>query len=241
MKIILIIILLSFSLIAWSQDTTKTTQNSNKQLFLGLSFSPDLAYRTESSNYYFTEEIAKIGYTTGISARLNITKKFDLESGLFFSNKGYKNNFYGLTFGDMIDPRRGFIYNTQNAPSEVEYIYSYYYLDIPIKAVFTFGQRKIHFFTSAGITPNILIKATETSSITYQSGNNETNTQDAPFNYNHFNLSPTISLGISRNTEKSILKIEPYYSYGLLKIINAPSTAYLWNYGINIAYYININ
>lgn len=241
MKTVSFIILLICTLTALSQDSTNTTSSSTKKLYLGVSFSPDIAYRKTSSNYYFSEEVPKIGYTTGLNVRLTITKKFSLESGLLLSNKGYKNNFSGLTFGDMIDPRRGFIYPTQsNTPSEVEYTYNYYYLDIPLKAVFTFGQRKFHFFTAAGITSNILIKATETSKITYQNGNSDKDSQVAPFNYNRFNLSPTASIGISRNTDKRILKIEPYFSYGILKIIDAPSTAYLWNYGINIGYFIYI-
>lgn len=237
MKICVLIILFTSSLLSYSQDSTLTNK---KKLYLGLTVSPDFSYRNTSNNYYFTEETAKLGYTIGISSRLNITKKISIESGLLLSNKGYKNNFSGLTFGDMIDPRRGFIYNTQNTPRKVEYIYSYYYLDIPIKAAFTFGQRKIHFFAAAGITPNILIKTTEKSIITYQNGDTDNDSHDALFNYNRFNLSPTVSVGLSKITAKSILKIEPYFSYGILKIIDALTTAYLWNCGINLSYCIAI-
>jgi len=237
MKICVLTILFITSLLSYSQDSTIT---NSKKLYLGLTVSPDYSYRNASNNYYFTEETAKLGYTIGISSRLNITKKVSIESGLLLSNKGYKNNFSGLTFGDITDPRNGFGTAPQNLPSEIEFIYNYYYIDIPLKAVFTFGQRKIHFFAAAGITPNILIKATEKNITTYQNGDTDNDTQDAPFNYKKFNLSPIISIGVSRNTDKSILKIEPYYSYGLFKIIDAPSTAYLWSYGINVGYYIRI-
>lgn len=36
------------------------------------------------------------------------------------------------------------------------------------------------------------------------------------------------------------LRIEPTFSYGLLKIIDAPVTGYLYSGGINIGYYFGI-
>ena len=142
MRICALTILFITSLLSYSQDSTLT----NKQkLYLGLSVSPDYSYRNASNNYYFTEETAKLGYTTGLNAKLTITKKFSLESGLLLSNKGYRYNTSNLIFGNLTDPRNGFGTAPQNLPSEVEFIYNYYYIDIPLKAVFTFGQRKIHF------------------------------------------------------------------------------------------------
>jgi hypothetical protein len=39
---------------------------------------------------------------------------------------------------------------------------------------------------------------------------------------------------------KMYVRIEPTFRYGVLKIIDAPVTAYLWNAGLNMGFYYRL-
>jgi hypothetical protein len=238
---------LLFSIVLFGQsDTTKS-----KKLLIGLTASPDMCYRTlenndgsatssmviDSRNSY---EIPKLGYSTGLSICYNVSSHIGFETGLQYSNKGEKLINSNLTYGDMIDPRRGF-YTHGATATKVKIMYNHNYLDIPLRAIFTFGSKKVKFISSVGVTTNILISATQKSIITFENGDKERNTQKQQYNFNPVNVSPTISFGMDYGFSKKInLRVEPTFRYGLLKIIDAPITAYLWSAGLNLTCYYRI-
>lgn len=247
MKTLTTITGLLFSIVLVGQsDTTKS-----KKLLIGLTASPDMCYRTlenndgsvtssmviDSRNSY---EIPKLGYSTGLSICYNAFKHVGFETGLHYSSKGEKYTNSNLTYGDMIDPRRGF-YTHGATATKVEIIYNYNYLDIPLRAIFTFGNKKVKFISSVGVTTNILISATQKSIITFENGDKERNTQKQQYSFKPVNLSPTISLGMDYGFSKKInLRVEPTFRYGLLKISDTPVTSYLWSAGLNITCYYRI-
>jgi hypothetical protein len=107
-----------------------------------------------------------------------------------------------------------------------------------VRAIFNFGEKKIHFVMSIGVSTNIFLKATQTSIFEYENGNTKHQTQDQQYDYKTLDISPIISAGVDyRVSNKINLRAEPTFRYGLLKIINTPITAYLWNGGLNITCY----
>jgi hypothetical protein len=95
----LIVILLSNS--AFGQDKVA---GKNRRFFIGVNFSPDYCYRSLSKNidsisnskWNYAKniedsvEIPKLGYTAGINFGYQIKSWLSIETGLQYSDKGYK-------------------------------------------------------------------------------------------------------------------------------------------------------
>ena len=255
MKQLLTIVALLISLASCGQDTLKLNAPQEfKRFLIGINISPDYCYRTLESttgssisnsiiDWRNESEEFKIGYTAGLNFCYNISKNFGIESGVQYSNKGFALSASNFTYAEMIDPRYGFTYPTNGTigPKKVKFIDNYHYLDVPVRAIFSFGEKRISFVASIGVTTNILINATQTNVFEYENGDTKRNTVDQPNDYNPINLTPTFSVGIDYKISKKInLRVEPMFRYGLLKIIDTPVTAYLWNGGLNITGYYAI-
>ena len=238
MKNLTIIILTIFVFSAYGQESSTI---DFKRVQIGIIVSPDICFRTLKNNdgspisdltltYRNNRETIKIGYTAGLNACFNFKNIIGLETGVQYSNKGYQTKIEDITFGQP-DP---------SLPDKFKYIYDYHYIDIPVKANFTIGKKKVRFFTSIGVTTNILIKYTETCILVYSDHTNR-ETNSTSFNYNKVNISPTISVGIDYKINNRMnLRVEPTFRFGVLKIIDAPVTGYLYNGGFNISYYFGL-
>lgn len=222
------------------------------RLQLGLSFSPDYCFRSIINNdgssgsgsiisSRDSNEKGKIGYTTGLNLIYNLGPTLGLELGLHYSNKGYQYvSGYGLTFGSMIDPRTGFAY-TSGTPTSVRFRYNFHYLDVPLKVNFTFGHGTVRFVASAGAALNVLFSEKVRAVIKYDDGHTERNSYTSTYDYNTINISPLVSAGIDLQLgSNSNLRIMPVFRYGVVKIIDDPVSARLWNAGIHIGYYIGL-
>ena len=120
-------------------------------------------------------------------------------------------------------------------------IYNYHYLDIPLKATFTFGSGSFRVVSSVGVSTNILMNASQTNVYEYQDGSSDKSTQASSESFQTINISPMISLGVEKRIkDKSFIRIEPTFRYGILKIIDAPITANLWSAGLNLSYYFGL-
>lgn len=252
MKLQTTFVTMLISLAVFGQDTLNSKTSAEfKRLLFGVNISPDYCYRTlkgddRSSSIALIidmqnkNEEPKIGYTAGLNLCYNKSKHLGIELGVQYSNKGYASKKSDLTFGDIIDPRFGFVYSTNSSspPTKAKYFYNHIYIDIPVRAIFSFGEKRIHFITSIGVATNILLKATTTSVLEYENGDTKQETHDQRYNFNSLNISPTISVGIDCKISNKInLRVEPTLRYGLLKIIDAPISAYLWSGGLNLTCY----
>ena len=178
MRFFLFLTFFTISNYSFSQEEETT---SSKTKMIGISLSPDYSYRILSSSgssvgnfisdYRNENEQPIVGYTTGLNFVSNVSERFGVGTGIHFSKKGYKsgNGHSGLTFGDMIDSRRGFVYQV----GTISYEYNHYYIGIPLKAILTFGKGKIKFIATAGFTTNIMLKSTTTIVIDYANANPE--------------------------------------------------------------------
>ncbi|MBN8703586.1 MAG: outer membrane beta-barrel protein [Bacteroidetes bacterium] len=222
-----------------AEDNTNTYRKTQ----IGFTISPDLCYRklTNGFSYRYDLEKPKLGYTLGASVWWQLRKKIGLELGLSYSNKGYKfkfNDFSFLTYGDFIDPTKGFVFNTgPTADVKGKYVYNFSYIEVPFKLTFLAGTKSLHFFYSVGVAPGFLFYSS-TKSIVSIDGEEPNVTKNAtPFNGIPINISPLLSIGINYNiNDKSNLRIEPLVKYGLIDISGAATSGeFLWSAGLSIS------
>ena len=235
LKTIFFFLILSFS--AFANDSTKV---EFKRFAVGIHASPDYCYRKLSllaSNpltvsqldYRNNNEIPMIGYTAGIDLSYYLKKQFAVSLGVNFSQEGYKTKPIPVT--TVINPYT-------EVGKEISR-YNFNYIEIPLKANFVFGKKKIRFLASAGITSAFFIYQRTLNETKYDSGGKSTTKEKPDYIYNPFNLFLTGSIGVDfKLGKKSGLKLEPFYSYGLLETINAPITENLSNAGLTLEYYL---
>ena len=238
---------LFFLFISLSDLASDSTKVEFKRFTFGIFASPDLDYRNLTANtqenypqvsyynrpypnnYYNTAidrnkiEIPKLGFTVGTNLSYYFMKHFALSLGASFARKGYctRDSYYGTS-----RPKGNFER------------YQFNYIEIPLKANFNFGKKKIRFVVSAGATSAFLLY--EQTSVRQQTLNfGKKRYKDIKYSFNSFNLFPTGSIGIEFKIAKKIrLQIEPTFSYGLMSTINSYYDENLWSAGLNIGCYI---
>ncbi len=215
------------------------SQAKLKQIFIGFNFSPGYDCRTLKNNGdgSFADEVIKIrnkgetgksGYSTGLNFCLAITKLFSFKTGIQYSNKGYQTKKHGLVYEQ---PEPG-------APISAKFVYNYHYIDIPMKVNVMVGKGKTRFISSAGFATNFLLNSNQKNVFEYSNGKTEIKRQSMSQEFKKVNISPTISLGAEcKLKDKMYVRIEPTFSYGILKNIDTPITEHLWNAGLNFGLY----
>lgn len=241
-KLLSIILLAIIALSSYGREKAKEKNSTDfKRVQIGFIVSPDICFRTLRSfdgspsgdlslKMRKDTETFKMGYTTGMILNLNLKRNFGIETGIQFSNKGYQAKFEFSNI-ELQDP---------HIPDKSTSIYNFHYIDIPVKANFAIGKKRVRFITSVGITTSFLLNETVTNILIFpEQTEKETNPNDDEFN--KVNFSPTISAGIDYEINSSMnVRIEPVFKYGVRKIIDTPLTAYLYSVGLNVAYYFGI-
>jgi len=236
-KIIVSFLLLISSVFAYAQDTSQVKSKKTKRFFVGVNFSSDLCSvflkdgASSVSNYKVRP---KFGYSVGLNFCYIVSKRINIETSIQYSNKGYVTP---LTFGDMIDRRRGFVYNTSPI-KDLRYISTFHYLDIPLKVNFVFGKKRTRFIAGLGLITNLLFKSTDTFSGQKADGISFKNSSTVTNEYNRVNLSPMISCGLNyKINDKMFFKIEPIFRCGITPTTHFPFKEYLWSAGLNLSWY----
>jgi hypothetical protein len=234
MKQLLILVTILASLTVQGQDA-----KSAGKILIGFSFSPDYSFRTlknddgsPSSELVIKSrndnEVARFGYTTGLNVCFIFSQLAGFETGIQFSNKGYKTKSQDLTY---IPPNPGL-------PTKAKTTYAYQYIGIPLKAKFSFGRSKVHFISSVGFITNLLLNVKQTNNFEYSNGKTEKKTQSTTSGFKKVDISPMITVGIDYKLNKKIhLLAEPTFRYGVLKTKDAPVTENLWNAGLNVGFF----
>lgn len=247
--ILSIIILISSSVSGQAIEVGERPKSVINRFRVGIGFSGNYCYRTLNNNDGSSQsdviielnnknQNPKFGYTSGFVIDYKLSPSIFIESGVQFSNTGYASKKSDLYFGDQIDPRGGYVYNpgTDPAPESIKFIYSYKYLDVPLKAVFAFGNKRISYMVGMGVTSSVLLKATTTTVLKYGNGDRERKRQEQTYDFNNFNLSPELSAGLNYAINKNLcLRIEPTFRYGLIQITDTPVTANLWSAGLSVS------
>ena len=239
MKILLVLIA-SIPFVINAQETKKSA--ANKNISIGISFSPDYSYRTLENNDGSSSsdmvidlrndiEKSKFGFTTGLNLNIRLSGKTGFQTGLLYSNKGYKIPKQATR---LPIPQPG-------QPTHFESKTNFNYLDIPLKFDFISGMGKVKFIIGAGVAANILLNNSEIVTAFYADGRESEFDQSDGFDYNKFTISSLASVGLEYQLKENIfLRMEPTFRYELLNINDYPVTARLWNLGLNVGVYCNL-
>lgn len=228
MKYLIIIAPLFFSIVQGQSS------NQNRKFEFGVSFSNDIGYRllkhndSDASNDFILDqrndrEIPKYCYSAGVTVAYKFNADARISSGILYSNKGYQTE--KLTFQPSSDPA---------IPKDVRIRYNMNYIDIPLLFNYRFGQNKWRFSIGAGIKTSVFLNEIQTSML-YYDDKVDRESNETTFDYNRFNISPQLELGVIYDLhERFYISASPTFNYGILKIIDAPITAYLFTGGINL-------
>lgn len=225
----ILLFLVPFGLSA--QDTTNT---KFKHWAVGYTISPDYCYRqltsdgSASSKFIVSDrnvnEKAKYGITTGFNACYFFKKHFSLETGINYSNSGYQ----AKDFNTLLAPDGSTIL------VNITTAYNYNFIEMPIKANFILGSKKLRFIASAGIINDFFVNSTETQT----TGNSSQTVSSA----SGFGLIEFIALsaGADIKLNKFNLRIEPVCRYNLGLRESGPIKEHLWSAGLNFGLYYRI-
>ena len=241
---LILLTFLSITIFLESASAQDSTASSTKKWYIGITASPDLCYRSifktadaDESTFFKSREKndgIKFGYTAGFHVGYKFLKCLSLETGVLYSNKGYTG---GLFFGDQIDPRYGFVYNTTSNIKKIEFRNNYNYIDVPISVYYQCSKKKVGFIAYLGATLNFYVNGNHTLVTSYKEGGTERKNIDLIGDVNKFNVSPSVGAGIFYSLSKvSSISMIPSFSYGLIEITNDPFSTKLWNAGLNVKY-----
>lgn len=228
------IFFLALSITALAQEKPA---NNFSRFQIGFSFSPDACYRTlkntdgsESSDFVIDirndMETTKFGYTTGANFQYNLNRFWGVSLGVHYANKGYQDKKI-----DVVPPTSQL---DPSLPKQIKFIQNFHTLDLPIKLNFTLGKNKFRFTTGIGAAANFLLKESQTI-VMYYTDRTTRNSESSGYNYKKWNLSPFLSFGIDHQiAQNMILRVEPTIRYGIMPIIDAPVTGYLFSAGVNV-------
>jgi hypothetical protein len=170
----------------------------------------------------------KFGYHAGIGFCINASKHFGMETGVIYSNRGYETKLQNFIYSS---PEPGM-------PTQGRSIYNYNYIDVPLKANFFAGNRKVRFYCSVGVVTNILISQNETFVKKYEDGHTDYQVFETNWPFERVVFSGTIAAGIDvKFTEQLNLRISPNFSHNIGRFMDAPISGYLWNAGLSAEFY----
>jgi hypothetical protein len=181
-------------------------------------------------------EEPRFGYGGQLMLARHLGERWTVGIGVSYARFGYQSDYdlSDLTFGDMIDPRRGFIYGTSSAPpSSIRYIDDYQYIGVPVQAQRSWGGKKLHPIVSVTVSPSYLLVASTISSVEFADGSSDRNSNSVRSDFQDFNLFVSVEAGCAYDVcERMQVRLLPYGSMSLLEIIDAPISARLWSVGL---------
>lgn len=174
----------------------------------------------------------------GFNAGYRLSDRFSLEAGVAYARFGYANTveLSELTFGDQIDPRRGFVYNTDDVPpASWRLVDRFHYLEVPIGVSMELGLGRWRSSTTLGVAPAFLLAAQGLTVSTYADGPKERESFDLPGDFASFNLTPYFSSGVSMHPGgRWYWSLCPTFRYGALKLIDAPVSARVYSVSLDL-------
>jgi len=205
------------------KDHKKPTSKSIK---IGLNFSPEINYVQENSNSNF-------GFSGGISMDIPISNRFDIYSGMLYTNQKFNSNNQALIY----DTDSGIINNENKQITSEKAILKGIEIPINLKYNFSFNNKKI--FISSGVSSSYYFEEKTESNIIVNSriettskdsfGNNIVQyelvqndekivtSNNGNFNFaNILNLSMGIEFPLKKQNQSIVL--EPYFKYSLKPI-----------------------
>lgn len=229
----LFLILIIFPFACFAQEKAQVTEKSN--LSVGFSFAPEYANRTAKAEDALGEfilsfsdgEKAKFGFTTGINIDYQITNWLSFETGMLFSNKGYKEKVWLRE-------------NESDAGKEYCSRYNIYYLEIPLKFKYYFAElQKINFYAVGGLVPAVYLSNKLKSDAAEV--NNTSIYQDGSTKFNKLNLSGALGLGCKYQFNPDwFLDVEAGYRHSFFPMDDLALKRKLYSLGVDFTLYYRL-
>ena len=249
-KFALLILLSVVAIQAFSADNNENSEKPRfKRIYIGFSVTPDVSYRYLHGNfepsgvsqadvqgavsYGNSHSIPEFGINASFKLGINLTHWLAIESGVGYSliRYRYNSNRYSSPTGFT-----GNIINQADTFNTTD-IETYQYMTVPLGLRLSIGHRKVRAIIAAGADFDFLIRQTAVYTHAYANGVTINGTDVATSNFNTFNLSPYLGVGIDCYFSPTfVLRIMPQAEIQGLKNINTPVTEYLWNAGLNVSF-----
>ncbi len=223
--LLFIILSISFHARAQPEDQGKWS--------VGIVFSPDYASRhikfpdehADWKEYLDENEQPIFGYTTGISFLYSLNKKFELESGLMFSSKGFKYTAPEFVVFDE---------NDSALPLEATTTYNYRYLDVPFKMNWFFLQKKVKLFLSAGVAGSFFLDELMVQELKFPDRTERSQYNEKDVDFNPVVLSLTGGAGIKYSlSDRLHIRLNPEFRRAVTPLADMLGEYYLWSAGVN--------
>jgi hypothetical protein len=217
----------------FSQDDEKVEM---KRFSIGVTAIPEISYRNftkgsedfhdtiwnPAEQFVDSIETQKFGSTIGLNVGFRVGNRFEVESGIYYSNKGYRY----LPILTQVG---------WNQPAFMARIrIDHTFLDFPLKVNYIFRDGKLNYYGSVGLVGNLRLK-TESFIFPEEPGlYDETSSVDQA-EYRNFGLSTYAGFGALIQVNESFsIRIEPSFRYSITSIDNQTyRQIHLWNAGNN--------
>jgi len=180
------------------------------------------------------KETGKLNWRAGFNYNRRLSNRFHLKTGIRLASVGYKGEKKtGLRYAsEFVTP--DLWVPDPSLPHEVQFIYDYWFVEIPLVGRYELTNKKIAPFLELGIAPSAYV-TTRTKTVTDLG--TDVNFQDGveAFNFNRFHLVGIFSVGVNFSvSEKVQLFGQPTLRYHLTQLADAAIEEHLFNYGIEI-------
>ena len=174
----------------------KNNNKKDKRFYVGIFAGPQF-------NQVKNQGFSKPGFSGGLLAGLNITKKLSIETGVIISEKKY------FSSGEYFNMKN--IAASMPAGMEVISLNSKNtVVEIPVKIKYNFLKKnKRNFFVTAGLSSYILTKESN-NYLAVVNGSQQKLTGNYSNHSNYYNAALNISTGYEYKTKRAIIRLEPY-------------------------------
>jgi len=233
MQLRLLLIASLFPLIA-------TSQNSSSIDFV---FGLDCSYRnlinSEETEFHQVlinsreVETKKLNWNIGFFYNKQLTKTIFIKSGFRLATIGYKGEkLTGIRWGSEHDGNGGYQFDP-TLPHEIQNVYEYWFIEIPLEGRMEFGKGKLKPFVEFGFAPSIYLSL---RTIQLTDIGNESNFSSAkPDTFNSFQLVGIGSFGINYNISANFqIYLNPAFRYYITSLNNDSISEHFYNYGLDL-------
>jgi hypothetical protein len=200
------------------------------EIRMGLQGGLNFSYRFLSNNneddpmtdeiirHYDTYETPAVAYRFAFATDFQLSKHFNFEVGASITRNQYIYSNSDLSFGDFVDPRRGFISDIDQVKTYERRV-NYIYAGVPVRGIYRAGLTSLKFVGHIGVSPQILLDNYFKSTVTYQNGTEDTTQSESSDEPADFNFSPFFGVGLEWElADKWCLRTEAVARYGALDV-----------------------
>jgi len=172
----------------------------------------------ETIRHFDTYETPAAAYRFAFTSDFQISKHFNFEIGASYTRNQYIYSNSDLNFSEFVQPRRGFISNSDEVKSYERNV-NYIYAGVPMRGIYRAGLSSLKFIGHIGLSPQILLDNYFESTVTYQDGTENSTESESQDDLADFNFSPFFGVGLEWElADKWCLRTEAVARYGALDV-----------------------